>query len=289
MMKRLLIVAAALAALWAAPARSDASSFGLTYSRQCSSCSFCVRPYNAFSSVTCGVASMGGCGYGGCGYGGKGCCLRGCRGFDSFNGGCCGPFGHGKFGHGCWGCGRVGHGCRGCGTHKLFCCRLRKRMFGAADYPVFPEDSDPGAFGMLGQEVAFFGTPAIRDGYNPGCHMAWGWDNQPVQVPGHTPPSVYVQPPNASCSTVWLPPQPSPGMYGIPPGYGYYPTPYYQAPYAPTQQKPIHGRNLGGTAPASYQQYDGQGGYVPASWWYPGYGYDAQQQGGYAPGYYYGQ
>jgi hypothetical protein len=162
---------------------------------------------------------------------------------------------------------------------------MRGRLFGCKNYPVFPEECEPGAFGSLGQEVAFFGTPAITNGYNPGCNMAWGWDNRPVNVPGYTPPpGPYVQPPNASCTNVWLPPQPFPGMYGIP--YSPYQMPYYYppSPEALKQHHPIHGRNLGGTAPASYEQpSDGQGGYyVPASWWYP------QQQGWYVP-YYYGQ
>src|SRR5262249_51930493 len=99
---RLSIAAAALAALWA-PAACNASSFGLTYSRQCTSCGFCVRPYNAFSSVTCGVANLD--------YG-QGCCGWGCnKGFAGLNpkygggwGGGCGWGGSGRGGPG-WGLG----------------------------------------------------------------------------------------------------------------------------------------------------------------------------------------
>lgn len=261
MSKRLWISAAALAALWAVPSDGKASSFGLTYSRQCSSCGFCVRPYNAFSSVTCGVANVN---YPGCGLG--------CNpGFAGLNPKCCG--------HG--GCGLC---CRPfCG--KLFCGSLRGRVFGMKDTPIFPEEG--GAFGNYGDQIAFFGQPAITNGYNPGCQMAWTYDQPAVYVPGHTPPpGPFVQPPNASCSNVWLPPRPFPGMYGVP-AYPYYPMPYY--PYGaerPTQYGPRHGRNLGGTAPASYQQpQDAQGNYQPASWWYPGYGYGVPQQGWYVPGY----
>jgi hypothetical protein len=269
MQKRLLFFAA-LAALWAAPADSKASSFGLTYSRQCSSCSFCVRPYNAFSSVSCGVVSN--CGQGGCGWGcGWGC---GPKGFNNFGPKCCG---FGGCGHG-W-----GHGC----GRKIFCCRLRGRLFGTKDYPIFPEDDEAGAgaFGCVGEEVAFFGTPAIRNGYNPGCHMAWAWNTPPVNVPGHTPPpGPCVQPPNASCTNVWLPPQPCPGMYGMQ-GYGYYPMPYYpRMPYPQQQpQQQPQPQPQRGVAPVSYQQYDGQGNY-----WYPGYTGEGYQ-GWYVPGYYYGQ
>jgi len=281
MRKRLLIVTAALAALWAAPADCKASAFGLTYSRQCSSCGFCVRPYNAFSSVTCGVANVN--------YG-PACCA----GFPGLNPKCCG---HG----GLLGCRKGCCGHRGCGKrrlcgHKLFCCRLRGRVFGTEDYPIFPEEyegdsggyDDSGAFGSMGQEVPFYGVPAIPNGYNPGCHMGWAWNTPPVNVPGHTPPGVYVQPPNASCTNVWLPPQPVPGMYGIPayPQYPQHPMAYYpQSPEPPQQQKPA----AGGPAPAAYQQpQGGQGGYyVPASWWYPGYG--APQQWGWYPQAYYGQ
>src|SRR3954452_12619952 len=111
MQKRLLFFAA-LAAVWAASTDSRASSFGLTYSRQCSSCSFCVRPYNAFSSVTCGVVSN--CGQGGCGHG---CGWGGCgpKGFNNFGPSCCGH------GGGCgWGCGHGGCGwrCRHHGCHR---------------------------------------------------------------------------------------------------------------------------------------------------------------------------
>jgi len=102
---RLSIAAAALAALWSAPADCRASSFGLTYSRQCTSCGFCVRPYNAFSSVTCGVANVD-CGGGGCGCG-WGC---GNKGFSGLNPTCCGWGGWGGWGGGCgWG-GRCGWG-----------------------------------------------------------------------------------------------------------------------------------------------------------------------------------
>jgi hypothetical protein len=280
MSKRLLITAAALAALWAAPADCRASAFGLTYSRQCSACGFCVRPYNAFSSVTCGVANVN--------YGG-GCC----PGFAGLNPRCCGYGGYGGYGpncgllgwrKGCWdGCGGQGF----CGR-KVFGKRMRGRLFGMKNCPVFPEEYyDSGAFGSEGDQVAFFGQPAITGGYNPGCHMAWAWNTPPVNVPGHTPPGVFVQPPNNSCCITWLPPRPSPGMYGIAP-YGYPPMPYYGPPEA--MKQPMAAPAQSGTVPASYQQPQGGQGYYPAAgWWYPGYGYGMQPQWGYYGQGYYGQ
>lgn len=232
-MNKRLIGLAALAALWMAPADSRASSFGLTYSRQCNSCGFCVRPYNAFSSVTCGVANVG--------YGGGGCCN-----YSSFLGPNChrGGWGHGHCGTGHCGTGHCG---------KFLGGRLRHRLFGKHPF-VEPGDDEPGAFGGNSQEVAFFGSPANMKGYNPGCHMAWGWDNQPVNVPGHTPPSVYMTPPNPACTNVWLAPKPFPGVYGVGGyGHGYYPMPYQAAP--------------------AMQQGYGHG-MAPVGYWYPGYGWN---------------
>jgi hypothetical protein len=259
MFKRLLFLSA-LAALWAVPADSRAGSFGLTYSRQCSSCSFCVRPYNAFSSVTCGVAST--CGPS-CGWG------------------CCGPKGWNNFGPRCCGWGGCGWGCRkhGCGK-RIFCCGLRGRLFGHKHYPIFPEEYEEGAFGGIGGEVAFFGTPAMRNGYNPGCSMAWMYNTPPVNVPGYSPPpGPYVQGPNAACTNVWVAPQPFPGMYGIPYQYA----PPFQLPYRQSPDQLQGHYKLGGpVAPVSYQQYGNQDGY----WYYPNYGMQPYQ-GWYAPGYYY--
>src|SRR5262249_2711395 len=125
-----------------------------------------------------------------------------------------------------------------------------------------------------------FGQPANIKGCNPGCNMPWMYDMAAVNVPGHTPPpGPYWPGSNASCTTVWLPPAPFPGMYGIP--YPHHVHPYL---YPPSQQghkpqsHPVHGRNLGGTAPTAYQQpQGGQGGYSqPAMWWYPDYGVPSQ-------------
>jgi hypothetical protein len=273
MTKRLLFFAA-LATLWAAPTDSRAGSFGLTYSRQCSSCSFCVRPYNAFSSVTCGVAST--CGPSGCG---SGCGWGGCgaKGWNNFGPKCCG------FGGGC-GFGGCGWGCRkhGCCGRKIFCHRLRGRLFGCKNYPIFPEDyeGEEGAFGGIGQEVAFFGQPAMRNGYNPGCSMGWMYNTPGVNIPGHTPPpGPCVQPYGAACTNVWVAPQPFPGMYGIPYQYA----PPFQLPYRQTPEQGYGHYHKGGpVSPVSYQDYGSQGGY----WWYPGY--DGQSyQGWYVPANYY--
>jgi hypothetical protein len=76
-MKRFLLLALGVVAAWSGmAATSFADAFGLFYKRSCcDGCSFCVRPYNAFSSVTCGVADLG-CAAGG----GSGCCGKGCFG-----------------------------------------------------------------------------------------------------------------------------------------------------------------------------------------------------------------
>src|SRR5439155_7284212 len=65
-MKRSLLLALGVVVAWAGTATpSFASAFGLFYKRSCcGGCSFCVRPYNAFSPLTCGVADVGCCGHG---------------------------------------------------------------------------------------------------------------------------------------------------------------------------------------------------------------------------------
>ncbi len=70
-MNRFVSVALVTVAAWAVAAGSSrADAFGLFYSKGCcNSCSFCVRPYNAFSPVACGVADVGCCGGGGGGCG----------------------------------------------------------------------------------------------------------------------------------------------------------------------------------------------------------------------------
>lgn len=110
-MKRLLVLAlltlTSVVGL-AASARAGGSAFGLFYSgRHCRSCSFCIRPYNAFSPVTCGEAEccatqgkysqhlpgiknlFGGCGWGGCGGAGCGGCNSGGCDDGCFDGGGC--------------------------------------------------------------------------------------------------------------------------------------------------------------------------------------------------------
>ena len=92
--RRLLPLALVVAASWAIAAPSSfAGAFGLFYNRSCcGGCSFCVRPANAFSPLTCGVADIGCCGAGGGGAGcGAGCGKWGCFGANgdpSFDNGC---------------------------------------------------------------------------------------------------------------------------------------------------------------------------------------------------------
>jgi hypothetical protein len=119
-MNRFLPLALGVVAVWAGTAApSFAGAFGLFYRRHCCShCNFCVRPYNAFSPLTCGVADIGCCGPwagGGHGHG------FGHQGYPAFDNGCsafgtcgarigfsgvpvdrsgCGKFG---FGHACLG------------------------------------------------------------------------------------------------------------------------------------------------------------------------------------------
>jgi hypothetical protein len=249
-MKRL-IPLAALASLWAgAASTAQAGSFGLTYSRQCSSCSFCVRPYNAFSSVTCGVASLGSCG------------PHGHKGFGQY-----GPYGHG---------------------HKVGFCPFSKYQVGPGG-EGFVDDGCDGAF-VSGGEVPFFGVPSIRGGYNPGCHMAWAWGNGSVPVPGHTPPPGPPPSPSTyHPQLVWLPPQPFPGMYNtVPPAppMGGAGTPCAMAPAQYGQPNPAGFTPA--SYQQAYPNY--QPGYQPATWWHPAYqGMQPYQGWYYHPGYGYPQ
>jgi hypothetical protein len=123
-MKRFLTLALVVGAAWAAtPALSFADAFGLfTKGGCCSCCSFCIRPYNAFSPLTCGVADLG-CpggyhlpGIGGCcGPQGSPCGDNGCGAFGTcgarvgFSGVPCDGHGRGGFGFGCCGPVCLGH------------------------------------------------------------------------------------------------------------------------------------------------------------------------------------
>jgi hypothetical protein len=134
-----------------------------------------------------------------------------------------------------------------------------------------------GAFGLCGPKVAFFGVPTNSKGYNPGCHMNWG--GGPVPLPGHMPPpGPYVTPPNYNCLSYFLPPQPFPGMYGIPHHpmmHGHYPTPHGTPGQAPVPAKtPPAPANPAPNAvkPASYQQgAPAYNDYQPMPSWYPAY------------------
>ena len=87
----LLALAATLAA--AAPALAGWRTFGLFTCHRCccKSCTFCVRPYNAFSPVACGSLALSGCmpfGQPGCGPCGGG------PGMIPYGGMPCGPLGY---------------------------------------------------------------------------------------------------------------------------------------------------------------------------------------------------
>src|SRR5262245_22685128 len=115
-MKRILSLALLVGAAWAGTATSSfaAGAFGLFPSPCCGGCSFCLRPYNAFSPLTCGVADTG-CPYKCPGFGG-GCCKGGgCNSYvpPSYDNGCS-AFGSGA---------RIGFsGVPACGAHLGFGC-----------------------------------------------------------------------------------------------------------------------------------------------------------------------
>jgi hypothetical protein len=246
-MKRLLTLAlAALAVTAGAASTTHASAFGLFYSSTyCRECSVCIRPFNAFSPVSCGVVDQPPQyklpGLGCCGGWFKNCC---------FDGDC----------GGCGGCGTRGCG-RNCGLGGK-CC--------AGSY----DDGGAGAFGFS-NPMRYSGIAGGRGcgGYGCGGYgggLAWG-----DGCTGHAPPPGPPVMPPANVCGLWFAPKPMPGVYGVAGGYPM----YYPAPATAAVPAPAAPAAPAAVKPVSYQQAYPMNA-QPAGWymgypvWFvPGYGF----------------
>ncbi len=244
-MKRLLTLAVVVATWTGAAGPSFAGTFGLCYSRKCGSCSFCVRPYNAFSPVASGNVDMS--------FFGPGVCPS-CRG---------GGYGGYPLPPACWG----GYGCPVGPVYD--------GPVGAIDFGYSGVPADCPSRGKLGlRGCGKFGGRlcASAAGLTPDRPVA---PIIPPSTPPGPPPAPPVAPARNYCGIWFAPVQPmtQPGCSPMPwpapkatlvqvaPGgpmggpvmqpVGYQPLPY-AAP---------------GFQPVSYQGFYPGAGYQPAAWW----------------------
>jgi hypothetical protein len=244
-MKRLFTLVLAVVAAWAGTAvPSRAGAFGLCYARSCgcgNGCNFCVRPFNAFSPVTYGMAEVP-------------CCtpdkLPWLAGkFNPFIDNGLGAFGSEGNAVPFWGFSCSADGCGGLGQRYLLggCCGGLlggKCCASAGGMPSLPPPGPPlGHLPPPGPPVVVSNGGPTWLMPVPGCKLV------PINPPG-----------GVGCWSQYPPvpmgPTPAPGMQPV----GYPPLPYQP-----------------GFQPVAYQPMLPGAGYQAPGWWAPAPGYGQPQ------------